>query len=106
MSNWQLARKPIPFPVRRQCDALASPHGLLFREIRNESLTQELRLRGVSWAVSEEGSHFTRDMTLPERHPRLLLLGLDQRTVAFREGTKRLVSGDRLQNLVDIPRPL
>jgi hypothetical protein len=37
MSNWQLARKPIPFPVRRQYDALASPHGLLFREIRNES---------------------------------------------------------------------
>jgi len=37
MSNWQLARKPIPFLVRRQYDALASPHGLLFREIRNES---------------------------------------------------------------------
>jgi hypothetical protein len=54
MSNWQLARKPIPFPVRRQCDALASPHGLLFREIRNESFPRnkrEIHLAGPVWVI-------------------------------------------------------
>ena len=53
MSNWQLARKPIPFPVRRQYDALASPHGLLFREIRNESFpAQQARdTLGPVWVI-------------------------------------------------------
>jgi hypothetical protein len=53
MSNWQLARKPIPFPVRRQCDALASPHGLLFREIGNESFSaQQARdTLGPVWVI-------------------------------------------------------
>jgi hypothetical protein len=64
MSNWQLARKPIPFPVRRQYDALASPHGLLFREIRNESFPAQqardtLGVRsGSSSTFRAGGGHF------------------------------------------------
>jgi hypothetical protein len=64
MSKWQLARKPIPFPVRRQYDALASPHGLLFREIRNESFpaqqardTLEVR-SGSSLTFRASAAHF------------------------------------------------
>jgi hypothetical protein len=62
--QWQLARKPIPFPVRRQYDALASPHRLLFREIRNESFpaqqardTLEVR-SGSSLTFRASAAHF------------------------------------------------
>ena len=65
MSNWQLARKPIPFPVRRQYDAPASRHGWLFREVRMgvfaaQQARDTLGVRSGSIAADPSGARVSR----------------------------------------------